>query len=236
MPEFLAARPKKSMTSPTPYWPLATPSGTPKLRSVIAAQLPPMASICAQPFCQPSPCRMVSTVRCVVPERDGLEHGHVAEILRLRQVGPFARRGQLVRREVARVPHDPVAGQRLAVVHAFGIVDRIAADLGRHGRIGDIGLLQQLGRRQHLEGVRRRSPENLRPAAGRLFADEGDAGGGVLVEDFQLVVRVLGLERLLVRGGQFLRKRRDDGHRLGRASAARSRPRALRSSGDAGFA
>ncbi len=73
MPEFLAASPKKSMTRPMPNWPLFTPSGTPKLRSVMAALLAQMASSCSQPFVQPSPCRIVSTVRCVVPERDGLE-------------------------------------------------------------------------------------------------------------------------------------------------------------------
>ena len=56
-----------------PYCPLETPSGTPKLRSVMAALLPAICSSCDQPFIQPSPCKMVSTVRWVVPERDGDE-------------------------------------------------------------------------------------------------------------------------------------------------------------------
>ena len=54
-----------------PNWPLFTPSGTPKLRSVMAAQLPAICSSCDQPLSQPSPCSSVSTVRCVVPEREG---------------------------------------------------------------------------------------------------------------------------------------------------------------------
>ncbi len=54
-----------------PNWPLLTPSGTPKLRSVICALLPAISSILPQPASQPSPCRIVSTVRCIVPERDG---------------------------------------------------------------------------------------------------------------------------------------------------------------------
>ena len=47
------------------------PSGTPKLRSVTCALLPAICRILPQPASQPSPCRMVSTVRCIVPERDG---------------------------------------------------------------------------------------------------------------------------------------------------------------------
>ena len=74
-----------------PYCPLFTPSGTPKLRSVIAALLPAICSICAQPLSQPSPCRMVSTVRWVVPEREGDDIGDVAEVDRLHEVGPLAR-------------------------------------------------------------------------------------------------------------------------------------------------
>jgi len=49
VPEFFAASPKKSITRPTPNWPLDTPSGTPKERSVIAALLPQIASSCAHP-------------------------------------------------------------------------------------------------------------------------------------------------------------------------------------------
>jgi hypothetical protein len=40
---------------------------------VIAAQLPAICRIWFQPLSHPSPCRMVSKVRCVVPERDGDE-------------------------------------------------------------------------------------------------------------------------------------------------------------------
>ena len=58
---------------PMPYWPLLTPSGTAKLRSVTAAALPIICSSCDQPFSQPSPCKMVSTVSWVVPEREGEE-------------------------------------------------------------------------------------------------------------------------------------------------------------------
>ncbi|MNE63968.1 hypothetical protein D3C80_1593500 [compost metagenome] len=54
-----------------PNCPLFTPSGTPKLRSVMAAELPAICSSWAQPLSQPSPCKMASTVRCVVPEREG---------------------------------------------------------------------------------------------------------------------------------------------------------------------
>ncbi|MNI52268.1 hypothetical protein D3C73_1070330 [compost metagenome] len=64
-------RPKKSMTGPAPNWPLFTPSGTPKDRSVMALLLPDMRSSVFQPSSQPSPCKMVSTVRCIVPDRDG---------------------------------------------------------------------------------------------------------------------------------------------------------------------
>ena len=38
-----------------------------------AAQLPMISSSCVQPLSQPSPCSIVSTVRCVVPEREGDE-------------------------------------------------------------------------------------------------------------------------------------------------------------------
>jgi hypothetical protein len=38
-----------------PNWPLFTPSGTPKLRSVMAAQLPAICRSCDQPLSQPSP-------------------------------------------------------------------------------------------------------------------------------------------------------------------------------------
>ena len=57
------------MTMPMPKAPLLTPSGTPKLRSVTCAKLPPISFIVAHPFFQPLPWMMVSTVRCVVPER-----------------------------------------------------------------------------------------------------------------------------------------------------------------------
>ncbi|CPN42100.1 Uncharacterised protein [Bordetella pertussis] len=69
--EYLLDRPKKSITGPAPNWPLFTLSGTPKERSVTALALPDMRSRVPQPSFQPSPCRIVSTVRCMVPERDG---------------------------------------------------------------------------------------------------------------------------------------------------------------------
>ena len=72
-PDAFAESPKKSITMPMPYWPLLTASGTPNERSETCARLPPISSSSAQPLSQPSPCRMVSTVRCVVPERDGAE-------------------------------------------------------------------------------------------------------------------------------------------------------------------
>src|SRR6187551_2539546 len=102
-----------------PYWPFCTPSGTPKLRSVTAAQLPAICRIWFQPLSQPSPWRMVSKVRWVVPERE------VAEVDRLHQVDPLLGRRQLVRLQVAGVPHQAVAGKRLAAVQALGVVDRI---------------------------------------------------------------------------------------------------------------
>lgn len=39
-PDAMAESPKKSIATPTPYWPDTTASGTPKLRSVIAPMLP----------------------------------------------------------------------------------------------------------------------------------------------------------------------------------------------------
>ena len=59
------------MTMPTPTCPELTASGTPKERSVIERKLPAMFLMVRQPFSQPSPWRMVSIVRCVVPERAG---------------------------------------------------------------------------------------------------------------------------------------------------------------------
>ena len=61
------------MTMPMPNSPLFTAAGTPKLRSVTAAKLPLISLIAAQPFSQPLPWRMVSTVRWVVPEREGAD-------------------------------------------------------------------------------------------------------------------------------------------------------------------
>ena len=49
----MAESPKKSITTPMPYWPDTTASGTPKLRSVIEPMLPPVCSSSAQPFSQP---------------------------------------------------------------------------------------------------------------------------------------------------------------------------------------
>ena len=61
------------MTMPKPKLPVFTPSGTPKLRSVTDAKLPPIHFQSAQPLSQPSPCKTVSTVRCVVPDREGAD-------------------------------------------------------------------------------------------------------------------------------------------------------------------
>ncbi len=70
-PEAIAERPKKSITTPIPDWPEITASGAPNERSVMVAMLPPEASSSSQPFYQPYACRMTSTVRCVVPLREG---------------------------------------------------------------------------------------------------------------------------------------------------------------------
>ncbi len=156
----------------------------------------------------------------------------VAVVDRIDEIGPLFRLGQLVRREIARVPHDPVAGERLAEVETLRIVDRVVADPGGNRGVLRVGLLQELRRRQHLEGVRRRCPEDLRPAADRLLAHERNAGRGVLVQDLELVVRVPGLERLLVGRRQFLRERRDDRHRL-RGGGKRER-RSDKRGGEAG--
>ncbi len=59
------------MTMPNPTWPEFTASGTPNERSVTCRKLPPISLMVRQPLSQPSPCRIVSMVRCVVPERDG---------------------------------------------------------------------------------------------------------------------------------------------------------------------
>ena len=63
--------PKKSITIPTPKSPLFTPSGTPKLLAVTVLKFAEMNFIFAQPLSKPSPCNKVSTVKCVVPDRDG---------------------------------------------------------------------------------------------------------------------------------------------------------------------
>jgi hypothetical protein len=49
----MAESPKKSITTPTPYWPEITASGAPKLRSVMVPMLPPAASRISQPLVQP---------------------------------------------------------------------------------------------------------------------------------------------------------------------------------------
>ena len=56
----------------------------------------------------------------------------MAVVDRIDEIGPLFRLGQLVRREIAGVPHDPVPGERLAEVETLRIVDRIVADLRRH--------------------------------------------------------------------------------------------------------
>src|SRR5690606_2727481 len=70
-PDALDAKPKKSITMPNPVEPELTASGTPKLRSVTVFMLPEIHFQVAQPLSQPSPCSTVSTVKWVVPEREG---------------------------------------------------------------------------------------------------------------------------------------------------------------------
>ena len=138
----------------------------------------------------------------------------MAKVLRLGEVGPLARLGQLVRFEVTGVPHQAVSGQRLAVEEACGVVDRIRADFGWHGLVGAVVLDQQTLLGQHLERVRRRGPEHVGAAAGGGLAHEGDAGRGVLVEDFDAGAGVLRFEGLLVGFSQLFGKRSDDGDGL----------------------
>ena len=142
-------------------------------------------------------------------------HRHVAEPLRTQQVGPLLGRRQLVGAQVAGVVHDPVAGQRLALVEPLGIVDRIVADLGRDRLVVDVGCgHQQVVALEHFEGVGRAGPEHVGPLAGRGLAHERNAGHRALVQDFDLEVGIALLERRLVGGGQLARKRGDHGHRL----------------------
>ena len=62
---------KKSITIPTPKSPLFTPSGTPKLLAVTVLKLAAILFILPHPASKPSPCKRVSTVRCVVPDLEG---------------------------------------------------------------------------------------------------------------------------------------------------------------------
>ena len=73
----------------------------------------------AQPLSQPSPCSIVSMVRCVVPERDGRGDRDVVVIDRLGEILPLLRLGQLVGLGVALVPHDAVAGSGKAEIEAL---------------------------------------------------------------------------------------------------------------------
>ena len=72
-PEAIAERPKKSITTPIPYCPETTASGTPKRRSVIEPMLPPVCRSSVQPLSRPYACRITSMVRCVLPLREGAE-------------------------------------------------------------------------------------------------------------------------------------------------------------------
>ncbi len=49
----MADRPKKSITTPTPYCPVFTASGTPKDRSVMLPMFPPELRSSAHPFSHP---------------------------------------------------------------------------------------------------------------------------------------------------------------------------------------
>ena len=210
---------------PTPYWPLLTASGTPNERSDTCAKLPPISSSVAQPLSQPSPCRIVSTVRCVVPERDGAENADVAEVDRLLEIVPFLRRRQVVRAHVARVVHDAVAGRGEADVEAVRIVDRIGADL-----VGDalrlrLVLLQQRILLQHLEGVRRRRPHDVGRARSRL-ADEGDGRRACCGSEPRPWCRDASSRRPCANGaGQVLGERRDDDELVLERLRVRAAPR-----------
>ena len=69
---------------------------------MIWRKLPAIALSVRQPLSQPSPCRIVSMVRCVVPEREGAAIDDVVEVGGLGEVLPLLRLGQLVRLDVAR--------------------------------------------------------------------------------------------------------------------------------------
>ena len=159
----------------------------------------------------------------------GRGDGDVTEVFRLDQIRPLPGLGQLVRLQVARVPRNAVAGQRLAVVHALGVVQRIAADLGRRALVDHLGRrLQQLVAGQHLEGVRRAGPHHVGALALGQFAHVGHRRGGVLVQDLHRDAGVGGLERLLVGRGQLLGERGQHRHRAG----ADGRCRQCRAQGD----
>ncbi|MNT33152.1 hypothetical protein D3C72_1690640 [compost metagenome] len=144
----------------------------------------------------------------------------MAKPLRRQQVLPFHRRGNLVRRDVARVVDDAVAGERLAQVHAAGIVDGVVADLVGHVLVRHVGRLgQQLVAAQHLEGVGRAGPEHFGSLARRRLAHEGNAGHRVLVQDLQRDAGVGLFKRGLVSLGQVLGERRD--HRDGAGQGGR---------------
>ena len=146
----------------------------------------------------------------------GRGDGDVAEVLGPRQVAPLLGRRQLVRLQVARVPHDSVACQRLAVVQALRVVERVVADLGGRGRIARLGRGgQQLVARQHLEGIRGAGPHDVGPLALGQLAHIGHGGRGVLVQDLDLDPRIGRLEGLLVGRGQLLGKRGQHRHRAG---------------------
>jgi hypothetical protein len=147
----------------------------------------------------------------------------MAEVARIGEVGPLARRGQLVQREIARVPHEAVAGDRKAPVRAVEIVEREAADLRRgpgEYLLRERDLLEQAVGLEGLERVHRGDPEDvgLRPRA--RLAQVGDRLVGLLLLDDHPDARRLLLEPLLVGFEQLLGKRCEDHHllpgRLGR--------------------
>ena len=144
----------------------------------------------------------------------------MAEPLRLEQIVPLGGRRQLVGLEVTRVVHDAVARERLALVEALRVVDGVAADLGR-----DLGVValgrgrQQLVAFEDLEGIGRARPHHVRTLARGQFADVGDRGHRVLVEDLELDAGVGLLEGGLVSGGQFLGEGGDHGDRAGQGGA-----------------
>ena len=94
------------------------------------------------------------------------------------------------------------------------IVDRVIADLVGDALDARIVFREEPIFGEHLEGIGRRGPEDVRAITGAQFAHIGNARRGGFVEDFHFDARIALLKRLLIRGGQFLGKGGDDGDGL----------------------